>query len=130
VRYAGTRKYSFTQSLKLAIDGLVSFSTAPLRLVLALGFVIAAVSFLVGLFALGARLGGWYSTPGWASILLVVSFLGGMQLTLVGVVGVYVGRMYDELKARPLYVVREAHGLGAGEDRERVRDPVGPGHEA
>ena len=129
-RFAGTRKYSFAQSLKLAIDGLVSFSTAPLRLVLALGFAIAAVSFLVGLFAVGARIGGLYATPGWASILLVVSFLGGMQLTLVGVVGVYVGRMYDELKGRPLYVVSEAHGLAADEDRELVRDAVRPGGDA
>jgi polyisoprenyl-phosphate glycosyltransferase len=135
-RFAGERKYSYRKSLELAVDGIVSFSTVPLRVVLAAGFVIALASFMLGLFALGARVGGWYSTPGWASLLLAISFLGGVQLTLIGVVGLYVGRIADEVKARPLYVVREAYGLGAPpplravEDDERVRDPVGPGHEA
>jgi polyisoprenyl-phosphate glycosyltransferase len=129
-RYGGERKYTFRKSLKLAVDGVVSFSTVPLRAVLAIGFVIAALSFMLGLFAVAARLAGWYRTPGWASILLAVSLLGGVQLTLIGVVGLYVGRIAEEVKARPLYVVREAYGLGAIQDDERVRDPVGPGHEA
>ena len=112
-RYAGERKYSYRKSLKLAIDGIVSFSTVPLRVVLAWGLVIALASFLLGLFAIGARLAGWYETPGWASLLIAVSFLGGVQLALLGVVGLYVGRIADEVKARPLYVVREAYGLEA-----------------
>ena len=131
-RYGGERKYTFRKSLKLAIDGIVSFSTVPLRAVLAIGFVIAGLSFLLALFAVAARLADWYRTPGWASILLAVSLLGGVQLTLIGVVGLYVGRIAEEVKARPLYVVREAYGLSSRsvEDDERVRDPVRPGHEA
>ena len=129
-RYGGERKYTFRKSLKLAVDGIVSFSTVPLRAVLGIGFVIAALSFLLALFAVAARLAGWYRTPGWASILLAVSLLGGVQLTLIGVVGLYVGRIAEEVKARPLYVVREAYGLSAIEHDERVRDPVRPGHEA
>ncbi|HET8653177.1 MAG TPA: glycosyltransferase family 2 protein [Gaiellaceae bacterium] len=110
-RYAGDRKYSYRKSLKLAVDGIVSFSTVPLRAVLAVGFVIALGSFLLGLFAIVSRIGGWYSTPGWASLLLAIALLGGVQLILTGVVGLYVGRIADEVKARPLYVVREAYGL-------------------
>src|SRR5919199_2006064 len=123
-RYGGERKYTFRKSLKLAVDGIVSFSTVPLRAVLAVGFVIAALSFLLGLFAVAARLAGWYRTPGWASILLAVSLLGGVQLTLIGVVGLYVGRIAEEVKARPLYVVREAYGLGTFVEERASRASV------
>jgi dolichol-phosphate mannosyltransferase len=104
-RFAGDPKYSYRASLRLAIDGLISFSVAPLRIALGFGFLIALVAFLVGIFAAVARLAGVYSLPGWASILVVVSFVGGVQLILTGVVGLYVGRMYNEVKARPLYIV-------------------------
>jgi dolichol-phosphate mannosyltransferase len=129
-RYSGERKYSFRKSLKLGVDGIISFSTVPLRMTLALGFLIAAGAFLVGLLAVIARLANWYHTPGWASLLLAVVFLGGVQLVVIGVVGLYVGRIADEVKARPLYVVREAYGLATGvDDRERVRDAVRPEQE-
>jgi polyisoprenyl-phosphate glycosyltransferase len=111
-RFAGEAKYSFSKSLKLAVDGIVSFSNAPLRLALFWGFFFSVVSFLVGIFAVVAKLAGAFVVPGWASILVVVSFLGGIQLTLMGMMGVYVGRIYEEVKSRPLYVVREAHGFG------------------
>jgi polyisoprenyl-phosphate glycosyltransferase len=114
-RYAGERKYSYRKSLKLAVDGIVSFSTVPLRVVLAWGLMIALASFLLGLFAVAARLAGWYETPGWASLLIAISFLGGVQLVLLGIVGLYVGRIADEVKARPLYVLREAHGVTPAE---------------
>lgn len=107
-RFAGEPKYSYRQSLRLALDGIISFSLAPLRVALALGFVIALVTFVIGLFAVVTRLAGVYSLPGWASIVVVVSFVGGVQLILTGVVGLYVGRMYNEVKARPLYILDEA----------------------
>jgi hypothetical protein len=106
-RFAGSPKYSYRKSLKLAIDGMISFSTAPLQLALTLGFAIALVSFLVGIFAIVTRVAGVYSLPGWASILVVVSFVGGVQLILMGVLGLYIGRMFNEVKMRPLYVVDE-----------------------
>jgi glycosyltransferase involved in cell wall biosynthesis len=111
-RYAGEPKYSFRRSLRLAVDGIVSFSNAPLRLALVWGFVFSFASFVVGIAAIVAKLAGAFVVPGWASIVVVVSFLGGIQLTLMGMMGLYIGRIYEEVKARPLYVVREAHGLG------------------
>jgi polyisoprenyl-phosphate glycosyltransferase len=104
-RFAGAPKYSYGQSLRLALDGLISFSLAPLRLTLAAGFAIAIFAFVIGLFAIVTRLAGVYSLPGWASILVVVSLIGGVQLVLMGVLGLYVGRMYNEVKARPLYIL-------------------------
>jgi len=104
-RFAGEPKYSLRMSAKLAIDGLINFSTAPLRFVLTSGFVIAMMSFLVGLFAFAARLANYYALPGWASLLLAVSFIGGVQLIVLGVLGLYIERIYNEVKSRPLYVV-------------------------
>jgi dolichol-phosphate mannosyltransferase len=112
-RFAGEPKYSFRKSLRLAADGLVSFSNAPLRLALIGGFLFSSLAFVVGLFAVFARLAGAFTVPGWTSILVVVSFLGGVQLTLMGMMGLYISRIYEEVKSRPLYIVREAHGLAA-----------------
>jgi dolichol-phosphate mannosyltransferase len=110
-RFAGEPKYSFRKSLTLAADGLVSFSNAPLRLALIGGFVVSTLSFLIGISAILAKLTGAFVVPGWASIFVAVSFLGGVQLTLLGMLGLYVGRIYEEVKSRPLYVIREAHGI-------------------
>jgi glycosyltransferase involved in cell wall biosynthesis len=106
-RYAGEPKYSYRKSLTLAIDGLVSFSNAPLRVALVAGFVFSSLSFLVGVFAIVAKLSGAFVVPGWASLLVAISFLGGIQLTLMGMLGLYVGRIYEEVKARPIYILRE-----------------------
>jgi dolichol-phosphate mannosyltransferase len=106
-RYAGEPKYSYRKSLALAVDGLVSFSNAPLRLALMAGFLFSSLAFLVGVFAIVAKLSGAFTVPGWASILVVISFLGGIQLTLMGMLGLYVGRIYEEVKARPIYILRD-----------------------
>jgi polyisoprenyl-phosphate glycosyltransferase len=111
-RFAGEPKYSFSKSLRLAGDALISFSNAPLRLALIGGFVVSTLSFLIGISAILAKLTGVFVVPGWASIFVAVSFLGGVQLLLTGMLGLYVARIYDEVKARPLYVVREALGFG------------------
>jgi polyisoprenyl-phosphate glycosyltransferase len=110
-RFAGSSKYTLRRMIRLATDGLVSFSTAPLRLALDLGFVVSALAFLFGIATLITKLAGAFLVPGWLTIVLVTSFVGGIQLIVVGVVGEYVGRIYDEVKARPLYLVRELHGF-------------------
>jgi glycosyltransferase involved in cell wall biosynthesis len=110
-RFAGDTKYPLTKLLKLATDGIVSFSSAPLRLALNLGFVFAGLSFLLGTVALIMKLAGLYSIPGLASIAVFVAFLGGMQLLVLGFMGEYIARIHDEVKDRPLYLVRDAHGL-------------------
>jgi glycosyltransferase involved in cell wall biosynthesis len=112
-RFAGEPKYSFRKSLRLAVDGIVSFSNAPLRLALVWGFIFSFVSFVVGIAAIVAKVAGAFVVPGWASIVVVVAFLGGIQLMLMGMLGLYIGHIYEEVKLRPLYVVRDAHGLGA-----------------
>ena len=109
-RFAGHTKFPLRRMLAFATDGIVSFSAAPLRLVLGLGFISSAVSMLAGLVAIVCRMTGVYEVPGWASILVAVSFLGGIQLTVLGVMGLYIARIYDEVKQRPLYLVRERIG--------------------
>jgi dolichol-phosphate mannosyltransferase len=110
-RFAGKSKYTVRRMSRLATDGLVSFSTAPLRLALDLGFAVSGLAFLFGIATLITKLVGVFLVPGWLTIVLVMSFLGGIQLIVIGVVGEYVGRIYDEVKARPLYLVRELHGF-------------------
>jgi glycosyltransferase involved in cell wall biosynthesis len=112
-RFAGTTKWPLSKLVRLAFDGIISFSTAPLRMVLQIGFLVSIFSFVAGIAAIIIKLSGMYAISGWASITVLMSFIGGVQLTVLGVVGEYVGRIYDEVKQRPLYLVRELRGFGA-----------------
>lgn len=112
-RFAGETKYPFRKMLKLAIDGVLSFSIIPLRFALQGGAIIAALSFVAGIWAALSKLLGLHVIPGWASLVFVVSFLGGIQLMLFGILGEYVGRIYDEVRQRPLYILRDAQGFQA-----------------
>ena len=111
-RAAGEPKYTLRKSARLAVDGMIGFSTAPLRIILNLGFIVALAAFVTGCWAIYARYSG-RTVPGWASLAIYVSFLNGMVLVMLGIVGTYVGRIYAELKHRPLYIVRETHGISA-----------------
>ena len=117
-RHAGRTKYSFRKMARFALDGIVSFSTTPLRLVLNLGFVVSVIAFLIGVWAVVVKVTGLYDVPGWTSIVVVMAFLGGVQLTVLGVMGEYVAQIHEEVKRRPLYLVRDLVGL----DDERVGD--------
>jgi polyisoprenyl-phosphate glycosyltransferase len=110
-RFAGDTKYPLTKMLKFATDGVVSFSAAPLRLALNLGFAVSALSFALGVLAVILKLAGFYSIPGLASIAVFVAFLGGIQLLVLGLMGEYIARIHDEVKDRPLYLVRDTHGF-------------------
>ena len=110
-RFAGESKYSFRKMLRFALDAVVSFSTFPLRLVLNVGFLIAGISFLAGIAAVIAKLLNAFVVPGWTSLLIGVTFLGGVQLIVLGVLGEYLSRIYDEVKNRPLYLVDDLHGF-------------------
>jgi polyisoprenyl-phosphate glycosyltransferase len=110
-RFAGITKYPLRKMIGFAADGIVSFSNAPLRAALQIGFVVSAVSFVFGLAALISRLGGLYSVSGLASIAVMIGFLGGIQLLVLGMMGEYVARIHDEVKNRPLYVVRDLRGF-------------------
>ena len=112
-RYAGKTKYPLRKMLRFASDAVVSFSDAPLRLTLNLGFLMSLVAFLFGVAAIIARIVGLYSVSGLASIAVVIAFLGGVQLVVLGVIGGYIARIHDEVKNRPLYLVREVRGIDA-----------------
>jgi dolichol-phosphate mannosyltransferase len=114
-RFAGETKYPISKLIRLALDGIISFSNLPLRMVLQLGFFVSVVSFCAGITAIVIKLSGAYAVSGWASLVVFVSFIGGVQLTVLGVMGEYVGRIYEEVKHRPLYLVRELHGFGTND---------------
>lgn len=105
-RYAGETKYPFRKMLRFALDGLTSFSSAPLKLAVYLGLATSAFAFIYAIDVLFDGLSG-HTVPGWASTTLSVLFLGGVQLFTIGLLGEYIGRIFEEVKRRPLYVVRE-----------------------
>jgi dolichol-phosphate mannosyltransferase len=112
-RFAGKTKYPLHKMLKFAIDAVVGFSNAPLRVALNLGFVVSLMAFLLGVAAIAAKAAGAFVVPGWASLLVVTSFLGGIQLIVLGVMGEYIARIHEEVKQRPLYIVRNRYGFPA-----------------
>jgi dolichol-phosphate mannosyltransferase len=106
VRTAGETKFSLGRMLRFSIDAISSFSHAPLRLATYVGFLLAAIAFLAMPVIVVLRLAGAYQS-GFATITLIVLLLGGIQLIAIGILGEYLGRIYDEVKHRPLYVVRD-----------------------
>jgi polyisoprenyl-phosphate glycosyltransferase len=113
-RFAGEEKYTFRQLLRLVTTGVFAFSIVPLRLFTAGGFAMALLAFIYGVYAVIAGAYAIFtgdigvSPPGWASIAAAISFLGGLQLIGIGLLGEYLGRVYDQTKGRPTYVVRNA----------------------
>jgi polyisoprenyl-phosphate glycosyltransferase len=111
-RFAGDVKYTFRKSLKLAMNGIVSFSQVPLRLSTYLGLFAALVSLIMGLLILYWRIFVPNSPlTGFTTILIAVFFLGAIQLVSIGILGEYIGRIYEEVKGRPLYTISEIAGL-------------------
>jgi glycosyltransferase involved in cell wall biosynthesis len=111
-RFAGETHYPFRKMFKFALDAITGFSYLPLQLATYLGFIIAALSAVAALLVVYARLFmGAAPFYGQATTLVTVLFLGGVQLITLGIIGEYLGRIYDEVKGRPLYLVREALGF-------------------
>jgi dolichol-phosphate mannosyltransferase len=118
-RFAGETKYSLVKMLRFAADAIVSFSFAPLRLAVWTGFFVLGLALLGIFYAIALR---FFFDPshwvrGWASLFIATLFMGGVQLISLGIIGEYVGRIYGEVKQRPLYFVRERIGF----DEERAR---------
>jgi glycosyltransferase involved in cell wall biosynthesis len=107
-RFSGTTKYPFKKMLKFANDAITSFSYFPLQLATYIGFIAAGMSILAIPVVIILRVLGSQSFLGQASTLIAVLFLGGVQLISLGILGEYIGRLYDEAKGRPLYIVRDA----------------------
>ena len=108
-RLAGETKYSVMARTSGALNAIVSFSKLPLRIVTLIGFITAAVSIVAGLFVLISTLAGANLVAGWASTMIVVLLLAGIQLITLGIVGEYVGKVYDEVRRRPTFIVAERY---------------------
>ncbi|KGM55216.1 glycosyl transferase family 2 [Lysobacter daejeonensis GH1-9] len=104
-RNAGSSKFNFWRLWNLALEGITSFTTAPLRLATYLGLLTALLAFVYGLWIVGKALLWGDPVAGWPTMMAVILFLGGVQLIALGVIGEYLGRLYDESKQRPLYLV-------------------------
>jgi dolichol-phosphate mannosyltransferase len=115
-RFAGKTKYPLRKMLRFARTGVVSFSAAPLRAALNLGFIVSFVSFSLGIWSLVVKLTGFYNVPGWTSIVVVTTFIGGIQLIVLGVIGEYIASIHEEVKRRPLYVVSELENFSEPPD--------------
>lgn len=113
-RHAGQTKWNYWRLWNFAIDGIVSFSTVPLKVWSYFGLGVAALSFIYALFLAVRTMLYGIDVPGYASLMVVVLFLGGIQLITLGVLGEYLGRIYDETKRRPLYIVRDYFGIETG----------------
>jgi polyisoprenyl-phosphate glycosyltransferase len=120
-RAAGETKYPIWKMARLAVSGFIGFSDAPLLLAVWIGAVVSALGLAYGLFVVGAWAAGASLVAGWASIIVLVTVLCGMNMLLTGFVGLYVARIHSEVKRRPLYIVAEALGFDAsGSTAERA----------
>jgi polyisoprenyl-phosphate glycosyltransferase len=120
-RRAGATKYTLRRMLRFSLDAISSFSSLPLQAATLLGFLFSAAAFLGLPLVVVARIAGIY-TAGVPTVLFVVLLLGGIQLITVGIIGEYVGRIYEEVKGRPLYIVREGRNVGVG-DAPKLPEP-------
>ncbi|HEY6909619.1 MAG TPA: glycosyltransferase family 2 protein [Myxococcales bacterium] len=107
VRFAGETKFPFAKMLRFAIDGITSFSILPLRFATWLGMFISLCSVAVAIWAVVARFVFHATVPGWTTVIVMVSLLAAVQLIMTGILGEYIGRIYEQVKLRPLYVVSE-----------------------
>jgi polyisoprenyl-phosphate glycosyltransferase len=133
-RFAGETHYPLRKMLRFATTGVISFSAAPLRVAMRIGFIVSGLAFALAVWSLIVKVAGFYNVPGWTSIVVVTSLLGGIQLMVLGVIGEYIGDIHVEVKSRPLYVIGELEnfsqlpelprrGVAAGE-RNGVRAPA------
>lgn len=109
-RFAGTSKYPFKKMLKLAIEGVTSFSVVPLQMITYIGFIVFLASFAILTWVLSVALFTNQAVPGWASTVLPIYFLGGIQILCLGVMGSYLGKIYIESKSRPRYFIENKVG--------------------
>ncbi|MDI9408987.1 MAG: glycosyltransferase family 2 protein [Candidatus Pacebacteria bacterium] len=110
-RFAGVSKYPLRKMVKFASNGIISFSTKPLKLSIFFGMVCALSSFIAIIYAFYSRFFTSNWVAGWTTLMIAVLFIGGVQLICLGIIGEYIGRIYNEIKGRPLYLVQERIGF-------------------
>jgi glycosyltransferase involved in cell wall biosynthesis len=107
-RFAGESQYSLSKMISLALNGITSFTEIPLKIITVLGMLVSLTSFGLAIWALIAKLDHLASVPGWASIVIPLYLLGGIQLLCLGVIGQYLAKIYSEAKARPRYIIEKS----------------------
>jgi polyisoprenyl-phosphate glycosyltransferase len=123
-RFAGKSRFTGWKLWNFALEGITSFSTAPLRIWTYLGLAVASLAFVYAAFIIIRTVVHGIDVPGYASLLAVTLFLGGIQLIGLGVLGEYLGRVYSEAKQRPIYIVRDSYEPSQAARREaRIREP-------
>ena len=108
-RHAGETGYSIGKMLRFALDGITSFSDLPLKIVTYFGFFVSGIAFLVMLYALYSRFISEDYEPGWTSLIISVLFIGGIQMIAIGIIGEYLSRMNNNIRNRPLYIVKDSN---------------------
>jgi polyisoprenyl-phosphate glycosyltransferase len=106
-RFAGTTKYPLKKMIKFSVDGITSFSTKPLKFATNIGFLFSIAAFVYLFYIILAKIIANTNQPGWTSTVVLVLFIGGIQLIMLGIIGEYIARIFDESKGRPLYIVKE-----------------------
>lgn len=106
-RKFGKTNYPFKKMLRLAFNGITAFSDSPLKLATQMGFIVCIISFLIGVYALYGYFYAHDTLPGWASTIISITFLGGVQLLSLGIIGEYISRIINNVRNRPLYVIDE-----------------------
>jgi len=109
-RHAGSTKYPYRKMLQFAVDGITSFSSMPLKLASWLGYLASLFAFLYLLSVFVQKMMG-HTVEGWATIMVAMLFLGGVQLICIGIIGEYIGRIFNETKSRPMYVIESIDGV-------------------
>jgi len=117
-RFAGETKYPLRKMLRFSLDGITSFSYKPLKLAMYLGFVVTSLSFVYLLISLAQKLFTASTSTGWAPLIACLMFLNGVMLVFFGILGEYIGRIYDESKNRPLYILRNQQQV----ERTRLKE--------
>jgi len=107
-RFEGNSTYTFAKLWKLAAETIIAYSDKPLRLAVRFGFIMAFMAFCYGVFILGHALFYGSPIPGWHSLIVSLYFIGGIIISILGIIGIYLGKTFDESKKRPLYIVRRA----------------------
>ena len=117
-RYAGETKYPYRKMIKFAFDGIASFSNMPLKLATWFGYITSLLAFLYACSVFVQKFMG-YTVQGWATIMVGMLFLGGVQLICLGILGEYIGRIFNEIKQRPLYVIEEIYDLQGAAEKDK-----------
>jgi polyisoprenyl-phosphate glycosyltransferase len=126
VRHAGSPKYTLRKLVQLALSGYIGFSAMPLHLAAWLGLLSAGTGFVLFLWVITTKLWGIPTPSGWASILALILFMGGVQFLILGVIGEYLSRVYDEVRQRPLYIVGSCVGFNSRERPQFESVPYRP----